>query len=228
MSTLPQSIPADLALHLVTDDRLPVARLLEIVEQAVAGGATVVQLRAKSATARDQIAALVALSALLRGSAALIVNDRLDVALAARDAGAQVDGVHLGQHDVSPVTARRLLGSGALVGWSASQTHELRTLAAFPSGTVDYLGVGAVHPTSTKPDHPPALGVNGFGVFAAAASPVPCVAIGGIGPQDIAPLRAAGAAGVAVVSAICAADDPHAAAALLRSRWDAATLAGAR
>ncbi|PWJ26451.1 thiamine-phosphate pyrophosphorylase/hydroxymethylpyrimidine kinase/phosphomethylpyrimidine kinase/thiamine-phosphate diphosphorylase [Branchiibius hedensis] len=216
---------ADLSLHLVTDDRLPLARLLEVAEQAVAGGVTVVQLRAKSASARDQVAALVSLSALLRGSAALIVNDRVDVALAARDAGAQIDGVHLGQQDVSPVTARRLLGSGALVGWSASRTSEL---TALPAGTVDYLGVGAVHPTSTKPDHPPALGVNGFGAFASAASPVPCVAIGGIGTADVGPLRAAGAAGVAVVSAICSADDPRAAATALRSRWDAAALASAR
>lgn len=222
----------DLALHLVTDDRLPLARLLDVAAQAVAGGVGVVQLRAKSAPARDQVAALVALSALLRGSAALVVNDRVDVALAARDAGARVDGVHLGRRDVPPATARRLLGRDAVVGWSASRADELVELAALPPGTVSYLGVGAVHPTSTKPDHPPALGVDGFAAFAAAAGalpvPVPCVAIGGLGPDDVAPLRSAGAAGVAVVSAICGADDPQAAAASLRSRWDAATLEGAR
>lgn len=219
---------ADLALHLVTDDRLTLDRLLEVVEEAVAGGVTVVQLRAKSAPARNQVAALVALSALLRGSAALVVNDRVDIALAARDVGAKVDGVHLGQQDVPPSTARRLLGRRALVGWSASRIDDLAALSTFPAGTVDYLGVGAVHPTSTKPDHPPALGIEGFGQFVAAAASVPCVAIGGIGTDDVAALRTAGAAGVAVVSAICAADDPRTATASLRSRWDAAAAEGVR
>jgi thiamine-phosphate diphosphorylase len=88
---------------------------------------------------------------------------------------------------------------------------------------VDYLGVGVIRPTSTKPDHPPALGIDGFAAFAANTT-VPCVAIGGVRVSDVAPLREAGAAGVAVVSAICGAEDPAAASRALRSAADALTL----
>ncbi|WP_281356164.1 thiamine phosphate synthase [Arthrobacter mobilis] len=102
---------------------------------------------------------------------------------------------------------------------SAATGAELREAAGLPTGTVDYLGVGAIHPTSTKPDHPQPLGVAGFAA-AAAAAPLPCVAIGGITTADVAALKAAGAAGVAVVSAICAAADPAAAARQLAAQWN--------
>ncbi len=203
---------ADLALHLVTDHRVPFARLLDVVDAAIDGGVTVVQLRDKTASARDLIAYAVAVSDVVAGRAAFVVDDRLDVALAARDAGARVDGVHLGQSDVPPQLARRLLGADAIVGWTANTPAHLDAAHAMPAGTIDYLGVGVIRPTATKADHPEPLGVAGFAGLAE-ATPLPCVAIGGVVADDVAPLRAVGAAGVAVVSAICAADDPRAAAA---------------
>ncbi|GAA2184015.1 thiamine phosphate synthase [Brooklawnia cerclae] len=205
----------DLGLHLVTDEELPFPRLVDVVADALTGGVTVVQLRAKHASARQLIAQACALSQITRGRAALIVNDRVDVALAAIDAGARVDGVHVGQDDISPTTARRVLGPTALIGWTANTASHLAEARTMPTGTVDYLGVGVIHATDSKPDHPPVLGVDGFAAFAA-ASPLPCVAIGGIVPADVPVLRAVGAAGVAVVSAICHADDPTRAARDLR------------
>jgi len=204
-----------LQLHLVTDDRLPFERTRDVVAAAVDAGVDVVQLRVKGGTARELLAQTVALSGVVAGRALFVVDDRVDIVLAARDAGARVDGVHLGQSDLPPDAARRLLGAHAVVGWTANTPAHLVAAAGFPDGTLDYLGVGVIRPTSTKPDHPPALGVDGFARLAAATL-LPCVAIGGIGLADIAPLRDAGAAGVAVVSLLSAADDPAATARALR------------
>ncbi|WP_308191617.1 MULTISPECIES: thiamine phosphate synthase [Agromyces] len=202
----------DLSLYLVTDPALCGARgIVEVVSEAVAGGVRVVQLRDKGAEASSLLAQLEALAAAIDGRAALLVNDRLDVALAARASGLPVDGVHLGQGDATVVVARERLGAEAIVGLTANGAAHLDAVDRLPRGTVDYLGVGVIRPTSTKPDHPPALGVDGF-ARVAAATELPCVAIGGVGLADVVPLREAGAAGVAVVSALCAADDPRAAA----------------
>jgi len=209
-----------LDLHLVTDEHLPVDRLLDVVGAAVDGGVTVVQLRAKRATVREQVRQLAGLARVVRGRAALLADDRVDAVLAAREDGVPVDGVHLGQADLSPVLARRLLGAASLVGWTAHAPQHLEALRAMPPGTVDYLGVGVVRATASKDDHPPQLGVDGVAAFAAAAAEaagVPSVAIGGVRAEDVGPLRAAGLAGVAVVSAICSADDPAAAARALRA-----------
>ena len=203
---------ADLSLHLVTDHRVPFERLLGIVDAAVDGGVTVVQLREKTASARGLIAHAVTLSDVVAGRAAFVVDDRLDVVLAARDAGARVDGIHLGQSDVPAQLARRLLGPDAIVGWTANTPAHLDAAHAMPPGTLDYLGVGVIRPTATKVDHPEPLGIEGFARLAAATT-LPCIAIGGVIADDAVALRAAGAAGMAVVSAICAAADPHAAAA---------------
>jgi thiamine monophosphate synthase len=96
-----------LATHLVTDEQLPFDRLRVIVAQVVEAGFDVIQLRAKRATARELLTQLKALADVIQGRAALIVNDRVDVVLAAREAGIRVDGVHLGQADLPPTTARR-------------------------------------------------------------------------------------------------------------------------
>jgi len=216
-----------LQLHFVTDDRLPFDRTRDVVAAVVEAGVDVVQLRVKGGTARDLLAQTIALSDVAAGRALFVVDDRVDIVLAARDAGARVDGVHLGQSDLPPDAARRLLGADAVVGWTAHTAAHLEAAAAFLPGTLDYLGVGVIRPTSTKPDHPPALGVDGFARLAA-ATPLPCIAIGGIGLDDVAPLREAGAAGVAVVSLLSAADDPAAAARALRRAADAATVGAAR
>ncbi|MFN3706783.1 thiamine phosphate synthase [Microcella sp.] len=199
----------NLSLHLVTDESLTGHALAQVVDAAIRGGVTVVQLRAKGASARELTHRAVMLSGVIDDRAAFVIDDRADVVLAARDRGATVDGVHLGQSDLPVETARRMLGDGSLIGLTANTLDHLD--AAAEHGAADYLGVGVIRPTATKPDHPAPLGVNGFARLARRTA-LPCVAIGGVTPADVGPLRAAGAAGVAVVSAICAADDPQAAA----------------
>ncbi|MCM3657946.1 bifunctional hydroxymethylpyrimidine kinase/phosphomethylpyrimidine kinase [Agromyces mediolanus] len=215
----------DLSLSLVTDAALCGERgVVATVEAAVAGGATIVQLRDKHAGDEEFLVLLGRLAAVIDGRVPLIVNDRLELALRARADGIRVDGVHLGQGDASVLRARAELGPDAIVGLTANTPAHLDAVAALPAGTVDYLGVGVLRPTSTKPDHPPALGLAGFAGLQAAArdasgAPVPCVAIGGVRMEDAAPLRAVGAAGVAIVSAICAAPDPRRAAAEFAAAW---------
>lgn len=171
---------ADLSVYLVTDAGLCGPRgVVETVRAAVDGGATVVQLRDKQATDAGTADLLVELSEVIDGRALLLVNDRLDAAVTARHHGARVDGIHLGQDDTSVERARELLGPDALIGLTANSREHLDALRALPDGTVDYVGVGVIRPTNTKPDHPPALGVAGFRALAA-QSPVPAVAIGGI------------------------------------------------
>ena len=212
---------ADLSLYLVTDADLCGDRgVVETVRLAVDGGARVVQLRDKGASDAETVEQLLALSRVIDGRALLVVNDRLDAALEARARGARVDGVHLGQGDDSVLHARRMLGPEALIGLTANTAEHLQAVQALPPGTVDYLGVGVIRPTATKPDHPEPLGVGGFRTFAA-SSPLPCVAIGGVGIDDTEALHDAGAAGLAVVSAVCAAEDPTATAQAFRRRWAA-------
>ncbi|KJL23722.1 Hydroxymethylpyrimidine/phosphomethylpyrimidine kinase [Microbacterium oxydans] len=210
---------ADLSLYLVTDAALCGDRgVVETVRRAVDGGARIVQLRDKEATEAETVEQLVALSQAIDGRALLVVNDRLDAAVAARERGARVDGVHLGQGDASVLRAREALGPDALIGLTANTAAHLDAVRALPPGTVDYLGVGVIRPTLTKPDHPAPLGVEGFRDFVR-NSPLPCVAIGGVGIDDTESLRDAGASGLAVVSALCAADDPAAAATRFLRRW---------
>jgi len=213
---------ADLGIYLVTDRELCGDRgVVETVRLAVAGGATCVQLRDKHAGFEEHLDQLAALAEAIDGRALLLVNDRLDVAIEARRRGIRFDGVHLGQGDDAVMRARAELGSGMIVGLSADTAAHLAALEAMPPGTVDYLGVGVIRPTSTKPDHPAALGIDGFARFAASTE-LPCVAIGGIRLGDTAPLRLAGAAGVAVVSAICAATEPVQAARDFADEWNGA------
>jgi len=211
----------DLGVYLVTDgmlcDRHGVG-VLGVVRRAVDAGVRIVQVRDKDASARDLLALSAAVADAVGERATVVVDDRLDVALAARHAGHRVAGVHLGQSDVPVEVARALLGPDAHVGLTANTPEHLAAVARLPRGTVDLLGVGVVHPTSTKPDHPPALGHDGFAALAAATA-LPCVAIGGVTLDDVPALRARGAAGVAVVSGICAAVDPGAAAAAYLDAW---------
>lgn len=211
---------ADLSLHLVTDHRVPFARLREIVDAAVSAGVTVVQLRDKVATGGELFTRTLDLAVVIARRCAFVVDDRLDVVLAARSRGTRVDGVHLGQSDLPVEAARTLLGPDALIGWTANTTAHLSAAHALPARTVDYLGVGVIRATQTKPDHPVPLGIDGFAEIAA-STPLPCVAIGGIDEGDVTALRGAGAAGVAVVSAVCAADDPGSVIRALRATWAA-------
>lgn len=211
-----------LELYLVTDSALCGERgVVETVRLAVNGGVGIVQLREKHADASEQLRLAEQIAEVIDGRALFVINDRLDVAIAARDRGIPVDGVHLGQTDGTVVHAREVLGSDAVIGLSANNREHLDAVKRLPAGTVSHLGAGVIRPTSTKPDHPEALGFDGFARFAAAA-PVPVVAIGGVRLDDAARLRHAGAAGAAVVSALCAAEDPEAEARSFLEAWHTA------
>lgn len=192
----------------------------DVARAAALHGVGTVQVRAKLAPPGAFVDAVVEVARGLTGTgAALVVDDRVDVALAARSRGARVDGVHLGQHDLPVGDARALLGPDALVGLSAARPDDARRALADPA--VDYLGVGPVRLTSTKPDATVAVGFDRVRDVAADARAVgrPVVAIGGLGADDAAAVRAAGAHALAVVSAVCAHPDPGAAAAALVTAW---------
>jgi thiamine-phosphate pyrophosphorylase len=213
-------IPAlDLGLMLVTDRRLAGGRPIEeIVAAAVRGGVTAVQLREKEASTRELLETALLLRPMLDAAGVpLIVNDRADVALAAGAAGA-----HLGQDDLPPASARRLLGPEAVVGLSVETPEQ--AAAADPS-LVTYLGVSPVFATPTKTATKAPWGLDGLRRLRAQTA-LPLLAIGGIHVGNAAEVLAAGADGLAVVSAICAAPDPEAAARSLRGIVDAARAAG--
>lgn len=201
----------DLSLYLVLDPDLcgGPAAMVRTAQLAAANGATVVQLRAPGWKKRQWLETAAALKAALAPSGVpLIVNDNVDIALAV-----DADGVHVGQDDLPPAEVRRLIGPDRILGLSVSSTAEL---ANVPGG-IDYLGIGPVFPTGTKPDAAPATGVDLFAELVAAAN-LPVVAIGGIHGGNCAPLFAAGTSGVAVVSAICGQPDPARATAELRKK----------
>ena len=199
----------DYSLYLVTDRPLCRGReLLEVVQEAVAGGATVVQLREKKCPTGEVVRLARSLKALLQGSGVpLIINDRLDVALAA-----EADGLHLGQSDMAIGDARGIAGSGLLIGVSAESVAD--AVRAEREGA-DYIGVSPVFATATKQDTAPPLGLAGVAAIRAAVR-LPLVGIGGIAVENVAAVIAAGADGAAVVSAIVAADSPLAAAQALK------------
>jgi thiamine-phosphate pyrophosphorylase len=205
--------PLDPALYLVTDTALAGARgVPDVVRAAVAGGVTAVQVRDKTASRRELYALTLAVQEVLAGTGVvLFVNDAVDVALLA---GA--DGVHVGQDDLPAADVRALIGPDRLLGLSAGSDDELAVALALPPGTVDVVGIGPVWSTPTKPDAGTGLGPGGVAALAAkaAAGGLRSVAIGGI---DVAraPL-VTGVDGVCVVSAVCAAPDPAAAARALR------------
>ena len=202
-------------LYLVTDRALAGARSLEdLAGAAVRGGVTAVQLREKDCPTRDFVELGRAMHRLLAPlDVPLIVNDRVDVALAIGAAG-----VHIGQRDMEFETVRRLLGPDAAIGLSIETVEQAR---AAESLDASYLGAGPVFPTPTKPDAAPALGLAGLAAVRAVSRHA-LVAIGGIGVGNAPQAIESGADGVAVVSAICAAGDPERAARELRRAVDSA------
>ncbi len=195
----------DWSLYLVTDAGLSLGRShREIVEAAIAGGATVVQYREKGASTRRMVEEARELRELCRRRRIpFIVNDRLDVALAV-----DADGIHVGQDDLPAVLARRLIGRRKLLGVSAESAEQA---ARAQADGADYIGASPVFATPTKPDAPPPLRLEGLRLLAAAVS-IPVVAIGGINRDNAAAMIEAGAAGIAVVSAIVSAEDVESAA----------------
>ena len=204
---------ARLRLHVLTDRIAAVARSdEEIARAALAGGATVIQLRGKSLSGAELARLGRALRQITREAGALlIVNDRVDVAMAI-----DADGVHLGQDDLPAEDARRLLGPRRILGLSASTIPEAVQAAA---AGADYIGFGPVFATGSKPD---ARAPTGLALLrqAAKAVGVPIVAIGGIDMDSAGAVMETGVAGVAVIAAVVGTPDVEEAARLLRQRLE--------
>jgi thiamine-phosphate pyrophosphorylase len=201
----------DFSLYLVTDRRLSLGRsTVEVVAAAVSGGVTCVQLREKHCSTREFLEEARRVRELLVGTGVpLIINDRLDVALAVA-----ADGVHLGQNDMHLSDARRLVGERLVIGISAESVAD--AIRAEAEGA-DYIGVSPVFTTPTKMDTAPPLGLEGLRAIRRAVS-LPLVAIGSIRHDNAAEVLRAGADGLAVVSAIVSAPCPRTAAAALRQQ----------
>jgi thiamine-phosphate pyrophosphorylase len=194
-----------LKLYLVTDRDLSLGRSLEeVVSEAVAGGVTIVQLREKDAPTGEFVDLARRLMAQLKPlGIPLIINDRIDVALAV-----DADGVHIGQSDMRYEDARRLLGPDKIIGLSVENMDDLLEANRLD---VDYIGISPVYGTPTKIDTAEPFGLEGLRK-AIAMSVHPTVAIGGMNASTIGEVIKAGTDGVAVVSAICSASSPRAAA----------------
>jgi thiamine-phosphate pyrophosphorylase len=171
---------------------------------AVAGGATMLQLRLKEESARSLVEIARTIQA-MAPDVPLVINDRADVALAAGAAG-----VHVGVDDLSPALLRRVVPPGFIIGASVGSDDEVARAAG-----ADYVGIGPVFATGSKADAGAAIGPDRFGELARRCG-LPAVAIGGITSEHVAPVLAAGAAGVAVISALFGASDPTAAARAIR------------
>jgi thiamine-phosphate pyrophosphorylase len=208
----------DLSLYVLVDPARAGGRsLAEVAAAAVRGGATLVQLRDKTGETRALVAEANAIKrALVNSGVPLLINDRVDVALAA---GA--DGVHLGRDDLDLRTARRLLGPRAIIGASAKSRADIE---AIPFGAIDYVCIGGVFATLSKDNPDPPIGVNGFKELAALvrerAPGLPVGAIAGIDATNAGVIMRAGADGIAVISAVVAAADPERAARELREIVD--------
>ncbi|QUM81118.1 thiamine phosphate synthase [Moritella sp. 5] len=191
-------------LYLVTDDKQDLATLTYVVNEAVAGGVSMVQIREKQGDVRRFIERAQAVKAILQGTGVpLIINDRVDVALAI-----DADGVHLGQSDMPAATARRLIGKTKLLGLSIENEQQLIEAESLP---VDYLGLSAIFATPTKTNIKKEWGIEGL-AKAVAQSSFPIVAIGGINAANLDAIIATNVDGVALVSAICHATSPKNAA----------------
>jgi thiamine-phosphate pyrophosphorylase len=210
---------ADVRLNAIVDSERAGGRdLADLARRVAAGGATLVQLRDKKNETRAMVAAARAIKAALAPfNVPFVVNDRVDVALAA---GA--DGVHLGPDDMAIEDARRVLGPDAIIGAS------IKTIAAaeaVPVELIDYAGIGGVYATLSKQQKDPPIGPMGFAAIAAAlrrrAPTLPLAGIAGIDAGNAAEVISAGADGIAVISALSLAADPEAAAHELRAMVDA-------
>ncbi len=204
----------DLSVYVITDRKLAAPRsVVEVVQAALRGGATVIQLREKEAPTREMVELGMDLLRVTRPAGVpLIVNDRVDVALAI-----DADGVHVGQDDMPAALARKLIGPDKILGVSAETVEQ--ALLAQRDGA-DYLGVGDVYGTPTKPDAGPPIGLEGLRRIVEAVD-IPVVGIGGITPDNAAAVIEQGAVGVAVISAVFAAPDPEEATRRLRAAVEA-------
>ncbi len=207
-----RDLRAALRLYVATDRDLAGGRDVgDLAGAALRGGATAVQLRDKTATTRETLALGQRLRLLTRQAGALlIVNDRVDLALAL-----EADGVHLGQQDLPVCLARRITGPSMIIGVSTNLPAEARQAEAEGA---DYIGVGPAFNTTTRASPRPVLGAAGIAAVRAATR-LPLVAIGGISLSGVAAVRAAGADGICVIGAVFGAGNPEAAARALLTEW---------
>lgn len=208
----------DVTLNAIVDpDRANGRSLAELTRLVVAGGATLIQLRDKKGATRQMVEEARAIKAALAGTGVpLVINDRVDVALAA---GA--DGVHVGQDDMRPEDARWLLGDNAIIGLSIKSVAQAE---AAPIDVLDYAGVGGIYATTSKDNPDPPIGTAGLAKVVAAfrvrKPDFPICGIAGIDAGNAADVIKAGADGVAVISALSMKPDPQAAARELRGIVD--------
>ena len=200
--------------HVLTDTDLQNCfSHIELAELAIAGGADTIQFRQKTGETIQMIRIAEQIQALCkRAGVSFIINDRVDVAIAAH-----ADGVHLGQGDFPIPLARKLLGEGAIIGGSAGNIEEARK--CFLEGA-DYIGFGPVYPTSSKEDAGPASGLDLLRQVVEKI-PLPIIAIGGINKDNTLLVRDTGAYGIAVISAVCCEKDPEEATRCLRRLLEA-------
>lgn len=222
----------DISAYLVIGPENTLGRPMdEVIRQALRAGFTCIQVRSKECSARELIdcterAAEVIAQEGKSDSVALLVDDRLDVVYAARQAGCKVDGIHVGQSDIPVEVCRSLLGPDAIVGLSARADEMLEYVATADMSLVDYLGVGPLHETPTKTD----CGRSADGTIItksiddlrelAQVSSVPIVVGGGVKLADIPLVKSTGVDGFFVVSAVCSAPDPFHAAEELVNAWN--------
>jgi thiamine-phosphate diphosphorylase len=192
----------DWRLCFIADSKAAAGRdILRLIGKAVAGGATIIQVRGKKWTSRDFLEMGVEAVQFLRPKKIpLIINDRVDIALAC-----EADGVHLGQDDMPLPFAREIMGKKKIIGLSVSTPEEAE---AAEEGGADYIGAGPLFRTSSKKDLGPLLGLEGLRKIRKKVK-IPILAIGGISSTNAAEVISAGADGVAVISAIADATDPQ-------------------
>jgi thiamine-phosphate pyrophosphorylase len=213
-------MPVDLRLNAIVDpERAGGRSLAELARLCAEGGATLIQLRDKVSETRDMVEAARAIKrALAPFAVPLVVNDRIDVALAAK-----ADGVHIGPDDMAVEDARALLGRGAIIGLSIKSVTEAE---AAPLDLIDYVGSGGVYVTLSKEQKNKPIGPDGLAKIIAAlrlrAPKMPVAGIAGIDAGNAAAVIGAGADGIAVISAVSLAPDPAAAARALRGIVDTA------
>ncbi len=223
----------DISAYLVVGPENTLGRpVKDIIADAIRAGFTCLQIRSKVASARELIALCGEAADVLRAAGkqddvALLVDDRLDVVLAARAQGIKVDGIHVGQSDIPTDVCRHLLGPDSIVGLSARTDELLDYVQHTDTSDIDYFGAGPLHETATKPDC--GLDKNGHVITRSFAeltelhrvSPIPVVVGGGVKARDLPELKATGVEGFFVVSAVAGADNPYEAARKLVDLWRA-------
>ena len=202
----------------------------EVVKAALNAGFTCVQLRSKIVSARELIELAAKCANVIdelnkNETVALIIDDRLDVALAAREQGIKVDGIHVGQDDILPSVCRKYLGDNAIVGFTPRKQNMIEYIKSHDLSNVDYLGVGPLHESKSKPD----AGRQSDGSVITRTleeltevvriSPVPVVVGGGVTVEDLPKIAQTGANGFFVISAVASAIDPYLAAKDLVETW---------